>query len=113
MMYSTSRYDTTGYVRFVFTTWHINDPHSLTINIYVINFTFQYRRNLTNRILNSRTLIVVNLGPNNLIVIVNSYEYVSASRICKTRNLIRNFLYLRGHTALEVYIVAFASFYKF
>ena len=62
--------------------------------------------------MNSRTLIVVYLGSNNLIVIVNSYEYVSTCRICKTSNLIRDFLYLRGHTALEVYIVAFASFYK-
>ena len=28
-------------------------------------------------------------------------------------NLIRDFHYLRGYTALEVYIVAFSSFYKF
>ena len=64
-------------------------------------------------ILNGRTLIVVYLSTYNLILIVNSNENVTSSCISKAGNLIRDFLYLRGYTALEVYIVAFSSFYKF
>lgn len=63
-------------------------------------------------ILNGRTLVVVNLGTDNLIAVIHDNEYIASGCVGKSDYLVRDFLHLRGYTTLEVHIVAFVSFYK-
>ena len=106
-------YNTSRNIWLIFTTRNVNDPYLFTFDINRIKLTSQCRRNFTNRILNGRTFIVINLCANNLIIIINSDKNITTSCIGKARNLIGDFLNLRRHTTFEVHIIAFASFHKF
>ena len=66
-------------------------------------------RNFANRTLDSGTLAIINVGPHNLIVVINSNKEVTTSRIQKTADFLCKFTNFRRYITLKIHIVALAS----
>ena len=105
--------NSTGYIWLVLTAWYIYNPYLFAFDIDRIKFTFQRWRNLSNRILNGRTLIVINFGTDYSVVIIYSNKDITTCCVGKGSYLFGYFFDLRWHTAFEVYIIAFTTFNQF